>query len=105
MKFRVGDQVVVTSGKDKGRRSKIIKVLPTKGQVVVEGVNIYTRRVRKMMGQPGQVIRRERALPTAKIAIINDQGQVDRIGYITDEAGVKKRIFKKTKTVIADKKD
>ena len=81
---------------------KIVRVLPAKDQVVVEGVNMYTRHVRKMMGQPGQVIRRERPLPTAKIAILNDKGEPDRIGYVVED-GVKKRIFKKTGTVITEK--
>lgn len=101
MKFRVNDQVIVTSGKDKGRKSKIIQVLPAKDQVVVEGVNIYTRHVRKMMGRPGEKIRRERPLSTAKIAIINDKGQADRIGFVV-ENGTKKRIYKKTKTVMTE---
>jgi len=104
MKFRVGDQVVVTSGKDKGRKAKITKVLPAKDAVVVEGVNMYTRHVRKMMGQPGQVLRRERPMATAKVAILNEKGQPDRIGYIFED-GVKKRIYKKTKTVITADKD
>ena len=101
MKFRVNDQVIVTSGKDKGRKSKIIQVLPDKNQVVVDGVNMYTRHVRKMMGRPGDKIRRERPLSTAKVAIVNDKGQADRIGYVLED-GVKKRIYKKTKTVITE---
>ncbi|MBQ6449674.1 50S ribosomal protein L24 [bacterium] len=101
MKFRVNDQVIITSGKDKGRKSKIIQVLPAKDQVVVEGVNMYTRHIRKMMGRPGEKIRRERPLSTAKIAIINDKGQADRIGFVVDN-GTKKRIYKKTKTVMTE---
>ncbi len=101
MKFKVNDQVIVTSGKDKGRKSKIIQVLPAKNQVLVEGVNMYTRHVRKMMGRPGEIIRRERPLPTAKVAIINDKGQADRVGYVVED-GVKKRMYKKTKTIIKE---
>ena len=101
MKFRVNDQVIITSGKDKGRKSKIIQVLPAKDQVIVEGVNMYTRHIRKMMGRPGEKIRRERPLSTAKIAVINDKGQVDRIGFVVDN-GTKKRIYKKTKTVMTE---
>ena len=103
MKFKVNDQVVVTSGKDKGRKSKIVRVIPAHDSVVVEGVNMYTRHVRKMMGQPGQTVRRELPLSTAKIAVINDKGQPDRIGYQIKD-GVKQRIFKKTKTVMPESK-
>lgn len=101
MKFRVNDQVIITSGKDKGRKAKITAVLPAKDQVVVEGVNMYTRHIRKMMGRPGEKIRKERPLSTAKIAIVNDKGQADRIGFVVED-GVKKRIYKKTKTVITE---
>jgi len=101
MKFKVNDQVIITSGKDKGRKSHITAVLPAKDQVVVEDVNMYTRHIRKMMGRPGEKVRRERPLPTAKVAILNEKGQADRIGFVVED-GVKKRIYKKTKTVIKE---
>ncbi|MDO5561810.1 MAG: 50S ribosomal protein L24 [bacterium] len=103
MKFKVNDQVIVTSGKDKGKKSKITRVLPRKNQVVVVGANMYTKHVRKMQGKAGEIVQLERPLATAKIAIINDKGEADRIGYIIED-GVKKRIFKKTKTVIKESK-
>ncbi len=102
MKFKVNDQVIVTAGKDKGKKSKIIAVLPKSDKVIVEGANLYTRHIRKMQGRAGEIVRKERPLATAKIAIINDKGQPDRIGYIMQD-GEKKRIFKKTKTVIESK--
>ncbi|MBQ6435968.1 50S ribosomal protein L24 [bacterium] len=102
MKFQVGDQVVVTSGKDKGRKAKVTRVLPRENAVVVEGTNMYTRHIRKMMGQPGQTVRRERPLSTAKVAIVNDSGQADRIGYKMVD-GKKQRVYKKTGTVITSK--
>jgi large subunit ribosomal protein L24 len=103
MKFRVNDQVMVTAGKDKGKKSVITRVLPTKSEVVVRGANVYARHRRKTSGKAGEIVRLERPLATAKIAIINEQGQVDRIGYrIVD--GVKQRYFKKTGTQIVEAK-
>ena len=100
MKFQVNDQVVVTGGKDKGKKSTIIEVLPKTGRVIVAGANMYTKHVRKMQGRAGEIVRKERPLPTANVAILNEKGQPDRIGYqIVD--GKKQRIYKKTKTVIA----
>ncbi len=103
MKFKVNDQVIVTAGKDKGKKSNIIKVLPKENKVVVAGANIFVKHVRKMQGRAGEIIRQERALPTANIAILNEKGQPDRVGYILKD-GVKTRIFKKTKTVITESK-
>lgn len=103
MKFKVGDQILVTAGKDKGKQGKILKVLPEKNRVVVEGVNLYTKHVKPMGERSGEKTRSERALPLANIAIINDKGQADRIGYSVSKSGAKERIYKKTGKVIEEK--
>lgn len=103
MKFKVGDQVIITAGKDKGKKSTITRTLPRQEKVVVEGCNLYTRHVRKMAGQAGQKLTLERPLATAKIAILNDKGEADRIGYKIEADGTKIRVFKKTGAVIVIK--
>ncbi len=103
MKFKINDQVLVTAGKDKGKKSKIIKVLPKTNKVIVAGANLYTKHIRKTQGKAGEIVRQERALPLANIAILNEKGQADRIGFVIKD-GVKTRIFKKTKTVITESK-
>lgn len=96
MKFRVNDNVEVTAGKDKGKHGKILKVFPKKDRVTVSGVNMYVKHIKPVQGRAGERVRRERALPTANIAILNpDTGKVDRIGLKLIE-GKKVRIFKKT---------
>ncbi len=96
MKFKVGDTVIVTGGKDKGKQGKVLRVSPSANTVVVQGVNLYTRHFKPMMGQAGRRERKERALPTAKIAIFNPEtNAADRIGYKIED-GKKVRIFKKT---------
>lgn len=96
MKFRAGDTVIVTGGKDKGKQGKILRVLPSEDKVVVQGVNLYTRHFKPMMGQAGRRERKERALPLAKVAILNPEtNKADRIGYkMVDDKKV--RIYKKT---------
>ncbi len=96
MKFKVGDNVLVTAGKDKGKMAKILRVLPKLNQVVVQGVNIYTRSIKPAMGKSGERVRKERPLATAKVAILNpDTKQADRIGYVWQN-DQKVRVFKKT---------
>lgn len=108
MKFKVGDQVLVTGGKDKGKKGPIIKVIPATEKVVVEGANHYTKHVKPTQGKAGERVSYPRALPTSNVAILNDKGQVDRIGYNVGKDGEKVRIFKKTgglvPTVKASKK-
>ncbi len=96
MKFKVGDKVLVTAGKDKGKTSVITKIIPKKGVVVVKDVNVYARHVKPYGERSGEIRRKERAMSTAKIAIINDKGHPDRLGYRLAKDGSKERIFKKT---------
>lgn len=100
MKFKIGDQVLVTGGKDKGKKSVITRVIPTENRVVVKDVNMYTKHVKPMGERAGDRVRRERPLPVANIAIINDKGQPDRIGYAVAKDGNKERIFRKTGKVV-----
>lgn len=104
MKFQVGDQVKITTGKDKGKTGTITRVIPGKNQVVVAGINLYAKHTRPMAGRPGEKVVLERPLEAAKIAILNDQSQLDRIGYSVDKKGNKTRIFKKTGKVIPEPK-
>lgn len=101
MKFTIGDTVLVTAGKDKGKKSEIVAVNPKNNTVVVKDANMYSKHVKPYAGRPGEIVRRERPLGTGKIAILNEKGQVDRVGYKVTKDGKKERVFKKTGTVIA----
>jgi large subunit ribosomal protein L24 len=103
MKFKVKDKVIVTIGKDKGKTGEITKILPKDNKVVVGGLNLYTKHIKKKQGQAGEIVKLERPFALSKIAIINDKGTKDRIGYVV-KSGKKQRIFKKTKKIIEEKK-
>lgn len=105
MKFKVGDSVIVTSGKDKGVKNTIVRVLPKSNKVIVKDANKYSKHVKPMGGRAGEKTRTERALPVAKVAILNENNQPDRIGYLIDKSGEKKRVFKKTGTEIPEIKE
>lgn len=96
MKFKIGDQVLVTAGKDKGKKSTIVQVLPKTNQVVVKDVNLYVKHVKPYGERSGEKIKKARPLPLSKIAILNDKGNPDRIAYKVLKDGKKERIFKKT---------
>ncbi len=100
MKLQVGDKVLVTSGKDKGKKSEITRVLPKENKVVVKEINMYTKHVKPVGERAGEKVRRERPMDVAKVAILNDKDQPDRIGYKVKADGTKDRVFKKTGKVI-----
>jgi large subunit ribosomal protein L24 len=103
MKFKVGDKVLVTAGKDKGKKGEIAAVFAHENKVVIKDVNMYSKHIKKQGERTGEKIRFERALHTAKIAILNDKDQADRIGYQVSKDGKKTRIFKKTAKAIPEK--
>jgi large subunit ribosomal protein L24 len=104
MKFKVGDQVIITSGKDKGKKTEVVKVLPVVNKVIVKDVNMYTKHVKPMGERAGERIRKERPLSVANIAILNDKGQPDRVGYQVAKDGSKERVFKKTGKAVPEQK-
>ncbi len=102
MKFKVGDKVLITAGKDKGQKGEIVKIFPVENKVIVQGFNMYSKHIKPIGDRAGDRIRKERPLATAKIAIINDKGQVDRVGYQIAKDGTKQRVFKKTGQPVPD---
>ena len=69
--LRKGDEVVVLSGKDKGRRGKIQRVLAKKGTVIVEGVNLAKKHARPTKNNPqGGVIDKAMPLPACKVMLV-----------------------------------
>jgi large subunit ribosomal protein L24 len=95
-KIRKGDQVVVISGRDKGRRGSVIEVL-TGDRVLVESVNRVKRHTRPnpQVNRQGGIIEKEAPLPVSKVAIWNPSAKkADRIGFKTLADGKKVRFFK-----------
>ncbi|PIP57605.1 50S ribosomal protein L24 [Candidatus Woesebacteria bacterium CG22_combo_CG10-13_8_21_14_all_39_10] len=95
MKFRIGDNVKITAGKDKGRDGKIEKIFPKTFKVLVPGVNLYKKHVKGFQGQKGGIYDIPRPLGLGKIALICPKcKKVTRIGFST-KGEKKARICKK----------
>mgnify|MGYP001563266257 FL=1 len=95
MKFKIGDNVKITAGKDKGRDGKIEKIFPKTLKVVVPGVNLYKKHVKGFQGQKGGIYDIPRPLGLGKIALICPKcKKVTRIGFST-KGEKKARICKK----------
>ena len=95
-KIRKGDQVVVTTGKDKGKRGAVLRVVDT-GRVVVEGVNRVKRHTRPnpVKGQPGGILDKEMPIHVSNVALFNPgTGKADRVGFRSLDDGRKVRFFK-----------
>jgi large subunit ribosomal protein L24 len=106
-KIRKGDQVLVTTGKDKGKRGTVLRVLPA-GKVLVEGVNRVKKHQRPnpMKGQTGGIIDKEMPLAISNVMLVNPAtGKGDRVGFkfLEAQGGVparKVRFFKSNGEVV-----
>jgi large subunit ribosomal protein L24 len=100
--IRKGDQVVVLSGRDKGRRGAVLQVLGAEA-VLVESINRVKRHTKAnpQANQPGGIIEKEMPLPLAKVALWNPAAKKgDRVGIKTLADGKKVRFFKSNGEVI-----
>jgi len=100
-KIKQGDEIIVLTGKDKGRRGTVRKVIKGTNRIVtkvlVEGVNMVKKHVRPnpQIGEEGGVINKEAALDVSNVAVWNPIAKKgDRVGIKTLEDGKKVRYFK-----------
>jgi large subunit ribosomal protein L24 len=100
-KIRKGDEVVAITGKDKGKRGTVVRVL--EGAVVVQGINVVKKHQKPnpVRGQVGGIIDREMPIDISNIALFNPATQKgDRVGIRTLEDGRRVRFFKSNGEVI-----
>jgi large subunit ribosomal protein L24 len=101
-RIRQGDEVIVVTGKDKGRRGNVTRVLPD-GKVIVESLNVAKKHQRPnpQAGQPGGIVEKEQPLDPSNVMIFNaTTGKGDRVGYRKLENGRKVRYFKSNGEVL-----
>ena len=100
-KIRRNDEVIVITGKDKGKKGKVLKVLDQK--LIVSGINIVKRHTKPNpnKGVAGGIVEKEAAIQLSNVAIYNPQTEkADRVGFKVEEDGNKVRFYKSTNEVI-----
>lgn len=89
---RKGDIVMVTAGDDKGQQGRVLRVIPNKNQVVIEGINVHTKHVRPSQGNPrGGVIERELPVHQSNVSPVVD-GKPTRVRFQSKPDGSKIRV-------------
>ena len=101
MKIIKGDTVVITSGKDKGKKSKVLRGFPKQNKILVEGVNIKKKHIKpKKEGEKGQVVEIAYPISISNTKIVCPNcGKSSRVGYLI-EKGIKLRVCKKCNKTI-----
>lgn len=83
MKIKKNDQVLIIAGNDKGKKGKVLRSLPVKNRIVVEGIALIKKHVKpKKSGQKGQTVSMSRAINTSNVSLVCSKcGKVTRVGY------------------------
>lgn len=102
-KIRKGDEVVVLSGRDRGRRGVVLRFLPF-DRLIVEGINMAKKHVKGNPQEPGAesgIVDRETSIHMSNVALYNPIAKKgDKIGVRTLESGKRVRFFKSTNEVV-----
>lgn len=99
MKIKMNDTILVLAGKDRGKTGKVTRVSEKRNQVVIEGVNIRTKHIKKKRaGETGQRIRYEAPINASNVSVICPHcKKKTRVSYGRLESGKKYRVCKKCK--------
>ena len=97
MHVKTGDTVIVLSGKERGKKGKVLAVSPKEQKVIIEGRNMVSKHVKpRKMGEAGGIVKAEGAMYACKVQVVCPRcGKPTRVGHKIYEDGTKERICKK----------
>jgi large subunit ribosomal protein L24 len=101
LKIKKGDNVVVISGRDKGKQGEVLRVFPAESRVIVQGVHVAHRHTRQSMGNPGGIVDKELTIHVSNVAHIDPASQKPtRVGYKVLDGGRKVRVARRSGEVL-----
>jgi len=100
-KIRKGDTVAVLTGRDKGKKGSVLKVLRSKDRIIVQGVNMVKRHYRGGQGQPPGIVDKEASIHVSNVALLDPKDdKPTRVTFKVLEGGRKVRVAKRSGEVI-----
>ena len=101
VKIKKGDRVIVTTGRDKGKKGEVLKVFPSESRALVSGVNVVKRHQRQTQTQQGGIVQKESTIHLSNLAHVDPKsGAASRVGFKILKDGRKVRFAKKSGEVI-----
>ena len=92
-KIKKGDRMIVTTGRDKGKRGEVRQVMPEDGRAIVAGVNLVRRHTRQTAQTEGGIISKESTIHLSNLAILDPKtGKPTRVGFKVLDDGRKVRV-------------
>ena len=100
-KIRKGDSVVVRTGRDKGKRGDVLKVMPAESRVIVQGVNLVKRHTKPSQAGPGGIVEKEAPIHISNVAHVDPKDdKATRVGFKVLDNDRKVRFAKRSGEVI-----
>lgn len=100
-KIKKGDRVIVTTGRDKGKKGEVLKVFPAENRALVSGVNVVKRHQRQTQRQQGGIVNKESPVHLSNLAHVDPKsGEATRVGWKVLGDGRRVRFAKKSGEVI-----
>lgn len=100
MNIKKDDTVIVITGKDKGKKGKVIKAMPKEGKIIVEGINIQTKHQKQTRTVASEIKHQEGPIDVSNVMYFDSKAKAPtRIGYKID-GGKKVRVSKKSGAVL-----
>jgi large subunit ribosomal protein L24 len=101
VKIKKGDRVIVTTGRDKGKKGEVLKVFPSENRALVSGVHMVKRHQRQTQTQQGGIVSKEGSIHLSNLAHVDPKsGAASRVGFKILKDGRKVRVAKKSGEVI-----
>ena len=101
LKIRKGDHVVVITGKDKGKKGEVLKVMPAENRAIVKGIAMIRRHQKQTAQQEGGIISKEAPIHISNLALEDPKdGKPTRVGYKFLKDGRKVRFARRSGEVI-----
>lgn len=95
-KIKKGDTVIVLTGKDKGRKGEVLRVMPTENRAIVSGINMVQRHTRPTQANPqGGIVNKEATIHLSNLSLVDSAGKPTRVGFRIED-GKKVRFAKST---------
>jgi len=100
-KIKKGDEVIVLTGRDKGKKGEIIRMIPARSRAVVQGINLVKRHTRQTQTEEGGIKTKEAAIHVSNLALIDPKsGKATKAGYKIEKDGTKVRIARASGEVV-----
>lgn len=102
LKIKKGDEVIVVTGKNKGKKGKVVKVFPEENRAIVSGINVARKHTKASQTSEGGIVSKELSIHISNVAHIDPKtGEATKVGFKILADGSKVRVAKKSGEIIS----